>query len=187
MIHQLNDVTRADETATEARYIIRQNHQITNPDKDDFRVYTMAEMLSMLDTITGAITLLLLAIVSISLVVGGVGIMNIMFVVVSERTMEIGLRKAVGARYGDIMKQFLFEAVLITLLGGVVGVAVGIGLSLLVYWIASSALGSIWVFSIPLKGYIVALGFSFVFGIVFGVYPARKAARLNPIEALISE
>lgn len=187
MIHQLNDVTRADETAAEAEYIIRQNHEITNPDKDDFRVYTMAEMMSMLDTITGAITLLLLAIVSISLVVGGVGIMNIMYVVVSERTMEIGLRKAVGARYADIMKQFLFEAVLITLLGGVVGVAVGVGLSLLVAWIASSALGSIWVFSIPLKGFVVALGFSFFFGIVFGVYPARKAARLNPIEALISE
>ena len=187
MVHQLNDVGRADETAAEAKYIIRENHQITNPDKDDFRVYTMAEMMSMLDTITGAITLLLLAIVSISLVVGGVGIMNIMYVVVTERTMEIGLRKAVGARHGDIMKQFLFEAVLITLLGGVVGVLVGVGLSLIVAWIASSALGSIWVFSIPLKGFVVALGFSFFFGIVFGVYPARKAARLNPIEALISE
>jgi putative ABC transport system permease protein len=187
MIHQLYDVGRADETAADAKFIIRENHQITNPDKDDFRVYTMAEMMSMLDIITGAITLLLLAIVSISLVVGGVGIMNIMYVVVSERTMEIGLRKAVGARYGDIMKQFLFEAVLITLLGGVVGVVVGIGLSLLVSWIASSALGSAWEFSIPLKGFAVALGFSFFFGIVFGVYPARKAARLNPIEALISE
>lgn len=187
MIHQLNDVTLADETAAEAKFIIRENHQITNPDKDDFRVYTMAEMLSMLDTITGAITLLLLAIVSISLIVGGVGIMNIMYVVVSERTMEIGLRKAVGARYADIMKQFLFEAVLITVLGGIVGVIVGVGLSLLVAWIASSALGSAWEFSIPLKGFVVALGFSFFFGIVFGVYPARKAARLNPIEALISE
>jgi len=187
MVHQLYDVSRAEETANEVRLLLRQNHQITNPDKDDFRVATMAELLTTLGTITGAITLLLLAIVSISLVVGGVGIMNIMYVVVSERAMEIGLRKAVGARYGDIMKQFLFEAVIITLLGGVVGVAVGVGLSLLVAWIASSALGSAWQFSIPLKGFIVALGFSFFFGIVFGVYPARKAARLNPIEALISE
>ena len=187
MVHQIADLSRAEETAEEIRIIMREQHQITNPDKDDFRVSTMAEVMKTLNTVLNAITLLLLAIVSISLVVGGVGIMNIMYVVVTERTMEIGLRKAVGAKYNDIMKQFLFEAVLVTVLGGLIGVIVGIGLSLVVYWFASNALGNIWKFSLPLKGFMVALSFSFFFGIVFGVYPARKAARLNPIEALISE
>ena len=187
MVHQIADLSRAEETAEQIRILMRERHQITNPDKDDFRVSTMDEVMKTLGTVLNAITLLLLAIVGISLVVGGVGIMNIMYVVVSERTMEIGLRKAVGARYNDIMKQFLFEAVLITLIGGLIGVIIGVALSLLVSWLANNVLGIDWRFSIPLKGFAVALGFSFFFGIVFGVYPARKAARLNPIEALISE
>ena len=140
-----------------------------------------------LDTITNALTFLLLAIVAISLVVGGVGIMNIMYVAVTERTMEIGLRKAVGATRGDILKQFLVEAVLITLLGGIVGSAIGTLISFLISFVAKNFLGFNWVFAVPLQAYVVAFTFSLVFGVVFGVTPARAAAKLDPIEALRTE
>ena len=188
LIANLKDLSIAEETAREARLILRENHDISVDDenefnKDDFRVVTMAEMMSILDTITGAITLLLLAIVAISLVVGGVGIMNIMYVIVSERSQEIGLRKSVGAKYLDIMKQFLFESTIITIFGGIIGVAVGVLVSFLVSIGANSA-GLDWEFAVPLEGFVVALGFSTFFGIVFGIYPARKAAKLDPIMAL---
>jgi len=187
-ISQVYDLDIADETAVDIRYILRDNHDISveNEDdfnKDDFRVTTMTEMLDMLGTITGALTLLLLAIVAISLVVGGVGIMNIMYVIVSERSAEIGLRKAVGAKYKDIMWQFLIESLLITIAGGIVGIIFGVTISYLIAFGASSA-GLDWKFSVPIRAYIVALGFSSFFGIAFGLYPARKAARLNPIEAM---
>jgi len=115
-IHKLKDVSLAEETAEEARIILRENHDISDPTKDDFRVVTMIEAMDTLNTIIEAVTLLLLAIVIISLIVGGVGIMNIMYVAVSERTPEIGLRKAVGANYKSIMSQFLIESILITLM-----------------------------------------------------------------------
>lgn len=187
MVHKLKDLSIADETADEIRSILRERHNISDPDKDDFRVVTMAEMMDVLNTITGALTLLLLAIVAISLVVGGVGIMNIMYVAVTERTSEIGLRKAVGAKYIDIMKQFLFEAVIITLLGGLIGIVVGICISALIAWSASNFLGLDWKLIIPAKAFITAIVFSLLFGLVFGVYPAKKAAKLNPIDALRSE
>lgn len=184
---QLRDVSLAEDTAEEIRMILRENHKIDNPTKDDFRVATMAELMDTLGTITGAITLLLLAIVAISLVVGGVGITNIMYVIVTERTSEIGLRKAVGATYRDVMLQFLIEAVLITLLGGVIGMIVGVMVSFGIATVASTLLGLDWKFILPLRGFVVATIFSLFFGIIFGVYPARKAARLDPIEALRSE
>lgn len=186
MIHEVRDMARADETADEIRAILRENHDIADPEKDDFRVSTMQEMMDILGTITGAITLLLLSIVGISLVVGGVGVMNIMYVVVSERTMEIGLRKAVGAKSSNIIMQFLFESIFITLMGGAVGIVIGIGAAYLIYWGAKNY-GLDWNFNVPLEAYITALGFSVVFGVLFGLYPARKAARLNPIEALRKE
>lgn len=193
MIHQLKDTSLADETAEQVRLLLRERHETPVPatagdtSKDDFRVATMAEMLDILNTITSAITFLLLAIVAISLVVGGVGIMNIMYVAVTERTAEIGLRKAVGAKYGDIMRQFLIEAVLITLVGGVVGIIIGVGVTAILARIAENFLNLSWKFVIPLKGFLTAIAFSAFFGLVFGVYPARKAARLDPIEALRSE
>lgn len=186
MVHKLKDLDLADDTAEQARWIVRDNHDITDPNKDDFRVTTMAESIEMLNTMLGALTLLLLAIVAVSLVVGGVGIMNIMYVIVVERTAEIGLRKAVGATYSNIMWEFLIEAVLITLFGGLIGVLAGIGLS---YAMALGArgYGLEWDFYIPLKAYLVSLGFCLSFGLIFGVYPARKAAKLDPIEALRQE
>lgn len=190
-ISQVEDMSRAEETAEEMRYILRQNHDIKVENKDDFnrddfRVTTMTEMMSIMDIITGVLTLLLLAIVAISLVVGGVGILNIMYVVVNERTVEIGLRKAVGAKYADIMLQFIFESIVITILGGIFGIIIGALLSYLIS-LGANAYGLGWNFSIPLRAYVVALGFCCFFGVFFGVYPARKAARMDPIEALRKE
>jgi len=119
----------------------------------------------------------------IGVVVGGVGVMNVMYVIVNERTPEIGLRKAVGAKYSDIMTQFLVESVLITLAGGIAGTILGVLLSWGVSLGASYA-GFSWNFSIPLMAFVTALLFSIIFGIIFGMYPARKAARMDPIEAL---
>ncbi|MFA6106425.1 MAG: ABC transporter permease [Patescibacteria group bacterium] len=186
MIHELNDVNLADETAEQIRLIVRENHNITDPDRDDFAVITMAEMMKILDTVTGALTLLLLAIVAISLVVGGVGVMNIMYVMVSERTPEIGLRKSIGAKYKDIMAQFLFESILITLTGAVIGIVFGIIVSWFISLLASN-FGLAWEFAVPIRAYPVAIGFSLLFGLAFGLYPARKAARLDPVEALRRE
>jgi len=187
IVAQLKDTTLEDQTAEDIKYVLRHNHDITNPDKDDFRVTTMEEIMSTLDTITGALTLLLLAIVAISLIVGGVGIMNIMYVAVTERTAEIGLRKAVGAKYKDIMLQFLVESTILTLFGGISGIIIGSATSGLIALVANNILGIGWEFIIPLRAFIVAIVFSLVFGIFFGVYPARKAAKLDPIEALRSE
>ncbi len=195
LMHQVVDQNRVDEAAEEIRYLLRENHDLPQPaeatgwtgaSKDDFRVTAMTESVEIMETVTGAITLLLLAIVAISLIVGGVGITNIMYVVVVERTAEIGLRKAVGASYADIMRQFLFESVLITVAGGIIGIIAGVMVSFAIY-LGASAYGLDWRFSIPLEAYIVALGFSSVFGVAFGVYPARKAARLEPVEALRNE
>ena len=129
---------------------------------------------------------MLLAIVAISLVVGGVGVMNIMYVVINERTAEIGLRKAVGAKYRDIMLQFLVEALIITIIGAIVGIVVGALISYFIFLVANYY-GLNWVFSIPVRAYGIALAFAIIFGLGFGVYPARKAARLDPIEALRQE
>jgi putative ABC transport system permease protein len=196
MMHQIVDDSLVEEAADEIRYVLRENHDLPHPTgprqgwmdtgKDDFRVVSMAESMEIMETVTGAITLLLLAIVAISLVVGGVGIMNIMYVVVSERTREIGLRKAVGANYRDIMAQFLVESVLITIAGGIIGIIIGVAVSWLVA-VGAKAYGFDWAFYIPLKAYFVALGFSSFFGLAFGLYPARQAARLDPIEALRAE
>jgi ABC-type antimicrobial peptide transport system permease subunit len=195
-ISQLKDPSRADETADEIRALLRQRHNIepnidpatgqADTSKDDFRVTTMEEMMKIMKTVTNAVTILLLAIVIISLLVGGVGVMNIMYVVVSERTAEIGLRKAVGARYHDIMGQFLIEAVLITIIGAIIGIGLGAGIS---YFIAVGAKsqGLKWDFAIPLKAYLVAVSFSVICGLVFGLMPARRAARLDPIVALRNE
>jgi putative ABC transport system permease protein len=184
---QLYDVSQAEATAESIRLTLREAHSITDPAKDDFRVATMAELMSTLGTITSAITLLLLAIVSISLVVGGVGITNVMYVVVTERTAEIGLRKAVGARLRDILQQFLIESVLVTAIGGMIGVVLGIVLSYGISLVANNLLGLGWEFILPLRSFVVAFIFSLVCGIGFGLYPALKASRLDPIAALRSE
>lgn len=176
---------REGETVDEVTQLLRERHDLDsgNPDKDDFAVHTAAEAKDLLNTIVGGITILLIALAAISLVVGGVGIMNIMYVTVTERTAEIGLRKAVGATERAILWQFLAEAVTVTLLGGVLGVALGLGITWLVS-IAATSQGYNFPFIISWGGVALAVGFSVGIGVLFGYYPARRAAQLDPIEAL---
>jgi len=180
------DMSKINQTKDDVEYLLRDNHDITDPDKDDFQVTTMDEIRDMLETIVGGITLLLVALVCISLLVGGVGITNIMYVTVSERTFEIGLRKAVGAKSRDIMWQFLFEAMILTFTGGVIGTILGVLISYGVY-LGAVAYGLNWSFSISIFSVVLAIGFSTLVGLFFGIYPARKASNLDPITALRKE
>ena len=165
-------------------FVLQHEHGITDPNKDDFNIQTQADVLSLLGNITSILTLFLAAIASISLVVGGIGIMNIMLVSVTERTREIGLRKAVGATNNDILQQFLIESVLLTFAGGVVGIAIGAGVVGLVYFVLATFTTIGWVFAFPISAVILGLVVSGIAGIAFGIYPARQAARKNPIDAL---
>jgi putative ABC transport system permease protein len=163
--------------------VIRDNHGIDNPKDDDFRVLTAEDAAQIVDQITGSLSIFLGAVACISLVVGGIGIMNIMFVTVTERTREIGIRKSLGARTGSIMRQFLLEAVFLTSIGGIVGTSLGIALT----WIAIKIIllyMSGWSFTLSTTGIALGVGFSTAVGIVFGYAPAKKAASVNPIEAL---
>ena len=164
--------------------VLEQDHAITNSAKDDFTIQTQADILSLLGNITSILTIFLTAIASISLVVGGIGIMNIMLVSVIERTREIGLRKAVGATDGDILQQFLVEAIMLTFIGGVIGIAIGAAFVTLVWLILSNFFSIGWVFAFPISAVIIAVVVSTVTGVGFGIYPARQAARKSPIDAL---
>ncbi len=164
--------------------VLRQNHGIASEKKDDFEINTQEDILSILGNITSIMTIFLAAIASISLVVGGIGIMNIMLVAVTERTREIGLRKAVGATNNDILQQFLIESVLLTLVGGLIGIAFGAALVGIVYFALSTFTTIGWVFAFPIKAVLLALSVSTFSGLVFGIYPARKAGKKNPIDAL---
>ena len=185
-MHQIRDVNRAEETAAEIRSVLRERHDISDPKEDDFRVSTMAEMLDTLGTVTGAVTYLLLAIVLISLLVGGVGIMNIMYVTVTERTPEIGLRKAMGATARDVAWQFLIESLLITFWGWVLGVILGTMASYALSLLAQH-FNLNWQFAWPWQGIALSLLFSLMCGILFGYRPANQASRLDPVTALRTE
>lgn len=163
---------------------LRESHGITDPEKDDFFVVTQEGVVKQISTIIGALTIFLSSIVAIALVVAGVGVMNIMLVSVTERTKEIGLRKAVGATNRDILMQFLFESVILTGIGGVIGVILG-GLLSFVFSIALTQYAGVqWPFSFPVFAAILGLFVSTLVGLVFGIYPARKASKKSPIEAL---
>lgn len=182
-IVQIKDLALGDATAADIKSVLRHNHDITDPAKDDFSVQTQAEALGTFNTIFNGITILLVAIAAISLIVGGVGIMNIMYVVVTERTAEIGLKKALGARDSDILSEFLIESILVTVLGGIFGILFGALLSWLVSLVAASA-GLVWQFVVPASAMFLAVGVSGGIGILFGVLPARQASKLDPIRAL---
>nr|WP_320022818.1 ABC transporter permease [uncultured Draconibacterium sp.] len=165
----------------EMETILRRQHKLKEGEQDDFQVRSQAEMVEMVSSVTDMLTLLLGAVAGISLLVGGIGIMNIMFVSVTERTKEIGLRMSVGGRGFDILMQFLIEAVMLSILGGIIGIIFGTALS----YLASFAL------NMPFVVDTQAVGLSFlvcsVIGIFFGWYPARKAANLDPIDAIRHE
>ena len=164
--------------------VLMTDHGITDPNKDDFQIETEDDLLSLLGNITAILSVFLTSIAAISLVVGGIGIMNIMLVSVIERTKEIGLRKAVGATNGDILLQFLCESVFLTFIGGALGIALGAAASYLAYIVVNKFGGIVWSFSLPLNAVLLAVVVSSFIGLVFGIYPASKAARKNPIEAL---
>lgn len=164
--------------ATEITYILRANHKIAEGEEDDFDIRTQEELLSTMSSVTQMLTMLLAAIASISLIVGGIGIMNIMYVTVTERTKEIGLRMAIGAQNRDIMLQFLSESVILSLIGGVIGIILGLILSYALSHILS------WPYVVSQTAILVSFLVCAATGIFFGWYPAKKAANMDPIAAL---
>lgn len=174
-----------EEVMEEIKFVLRDRHNIIDQSgaNDDFSVRSAAQAIDIIKTITDALRYFLAAMAALSLIVGGIGIMNIMLVSVTERTREIGLRKAVGANNSNIMSQFLVEAVVVTLVGGIVGIIGGTIISFLISIIANF-LGYDWEFSVSVLSIILATGVSSLVGLVFGLYPALKASSLDPIEAL---
>ena len=171
-------------TTADVTDVLLQRHKISDPASADFTVTNQNDTLAALNQVTGTFTILLAAIGGISLLVGGIGIMNIMLVSVNERTREIGIRKAVGARRRDILVQFLIEAIGLTGIGGILGILLGWGITVVVHQIPAAANIPI---AITAGTVAIAVGVSVAIGIVFGLYPAMRAARLHPIQALRSE
>ena len=184
IVTQANASYTIDFVKSRIAFTLEQNHGIHDSNKDDFNIETQADILSLLGNITSILTLFLAAIASISLIVGGIGIMNIMLVSVTERTREIGLRKAVGATDSDILKQFLIESILLTSAGGVIGIALGAAVVGIVYEALTTFASIGWVFAFPISSVALSLAVSGVAGIAFGIYPARQASKKNPIDAL---
>jgi len=170
--------TQMEEAKTEIRALLREAHRVPTGGDDGFDIRDQSEINEMLTKITGTLTMLLSAIAGVSLLVGGIGIMNIMLVSVTERTREIGIRMAVGARPGDILLQFLIEAMILSLIGGIIGILVGVG--------GAGLLGKLMGTAIMVSPLVIfgSVAFTAAVGIFFGFYPARKASRLNPIDAL---
>ncbi|MBU6370837.1 MAG: ABC transporter permease [Patescibacteria group bacterium] len=173
-----------DSTVQDIKIALRNSHNITDPSEDDFSVTTQADIAKTLSTVTTALTAFLAAVAAISLVVGGIGIMNIMLVSVTERTREIGLRKALGATDGDILTQFLLEAVMLTATGGAIGITLGAVLSYVISIVLASVLKIDWQFVFPWSAAVLGIVVASLVGLVFGIYPARQAAKKSPMEAL---
>jgi putative ABC transport system permease protein len=174
----VTDEKDMDTVSAMAEYMIRRSHELKPTDELDFNVMNQADTLDTLNTVTQTLTIFLGAIAGISLLVGGIGIMNIMLVSVTERTKEIGLRKAVGATKNQILTQFLIETVTLSLLGGVVGILLGVGIALA--FSVSGLISSV----ITVNSILLAFFFALIIGIFFGLYPAFRAANLHPMVAL---
>jgi len=170
-----NTMMQAQKQITE---LLRLRHKLVSNDADDFTIRNQTDIATMATATTEILTILLASIASVSLLVGGIGIMNIMLVSVTERTREIGIRMSIGARGKDILTQFLIEALVLSLLGGIIGILLGVTGSMIISKLAQ------WPTVITLFSIVLSFGFSFAIGIFFGYYPARKAAMLNPIDAL---
>jgi len=172
------DQNSINQTIEDVEALLRDRHDLDEDDENDFQIASAQDILSTVETITGLLTVMIAGISGISLVVGGVGVMNIMLVSVTERTREIGLLKAIGAKEKDILTQFLVESVVMSLIGGIIGITLGISGAFLISLVANIP----FVLSIP--AVLLAVGVSTLVGIVFGIYPARKASRMSPIDAL---
>jgi putative ABC transport system permease protein len=168
----------APNAVIEVSEIMRVQHQISNPNQDDFSVQSMEELISTFSSTSEMLTILLVAVASISLLIGGIGIMNIMYVSVKERTKEIGLRMAVGGKGSDILMQFLIEAILISVTGGALGVLLGLTSTVFIEKFLN------WPTSVAMYSIVISFAVCAVTGIFFGWYPARKASALDPITAL---
>ncbi|MBR1730096.1 MAG: ABC transporter permease [Selenomonadaceae bacterium] len=175
---QVADADKMDQVQAQIENLLRQRHRIQKDAEDDFNVRNLTSLMETMSETTTMITLLLGSIAGISLIVGGIGIMNIMMVSVTERTREIGIRKAIGATYNNVMLQFLIESTMISVIGGIIGIFFGVGLAQ-----AISKFGN-FTTVISVASIIASFGFSLFVGIVFGMLPARKAAKLDPIDAL---
>ena len=167
------------EALTQAEDILRRRRNVKFDDPNNFDIKTVDKFIEQFDSITAMVGLIAIAISSLGLLVGGIGVMNIMLVSVTERTKEIGVRKALGARRKDIVRQFLFEAMTLTFLGGILGVVLAVGISRIVMLLVPSLPASI-----PTWAVVTGLSVSIGVGLIFGVWPARKASRLDPIECL---
>lgn len=178
---QATDPQKVDDAQEEIKNLLLDEHKITDPALADFTVRSSKDALSIINNVTGLLTSMLAGIAAISLVVGGIGIMNIMLVTVTERTKEIGLLKAIGAKRKDILTQFLIESVVLTVSGGIVGIILGISLSFLATRFLPIP------FVLQPEAILLAVGVSTIVGVTFGIYPAQRAAKLSPIEALRHE
>jgi putative ABC transport system permease protein len=177
--------TQMDEAGVQIEQLLYERHRIPPGEAPDFMVQSTEEIANVLGIVTGTMTLMLSAIAGISLLVGGVGIMNVMLVSVTERTREIGIRMAVGARGRDILRQFLVESILLSSIGGIVGIALGFGASAGVMTLINAwSSGSDWPIVISVPAAVIAMLFAGAVGMFFGYYPARRASRLDPIDAL---
>jgi putative ABC transport system permease protein len=163
--------------------VLRNQHDIDDPNDDDFSVRDQASAMEIVETITSSMRYFLLAVGTISLIVGGVGVMNVMLIAVNQRIKEVGLRKAVGAKNSDVMLQFLIESATISFMGGLIGIIFGVVLSFVISLVVNS-LGYNWRFIISPSSIVIAVTVSILIGIIFGLYPARKASKISPMEAL---
>lgn len=180
---KVNEEQNLDQAMVDIKKTLRTEHKLKDDQENDFMVQNSAQALSMISKITDILKYFMASIAAISLLVGGIGIMNIMLIAVNQRIREIGLRKAVGAKNSHIVFQFLIESITVTLAGGIVGIIIGVGISFLAYYVIIT-LGYTWFFIITWQSITLGVLVTFLVGLIFGMYPARKAAKVSPMEAL---
>jgi putative ABC transport system permease protein len=178
IVLQVADATQIPTVTADITTLLRQLHRLSSSQPADFTIQSNNDVISRASSVTSTLTALLGGVAAVSLVVGGIGIMNIMLVSVTERTREIGIRLAIGAQPTDVMSQFLIEAVLLSILGGFIGILVGSGVAIAMPYVAG------WTTVLPWQAILLAFGVSAIIGMFFGIYPARRASLLDPITAL---